>query len=65
MPGEIVDIPAPPRKPVLGHLTEIDQKYPLGSFVHLANKYGEFHGLRKCRLFCDIKVREGLVGAKR
>ncbi|KAH6968090.1 cytochrome P450 [Fusarium avenaceum] len=45
MPGEIVDIPAPPRKPVLGHLTEIDQKYPLGSFVHLANKYGPIYKL--------------------
>lgn len=40
MPGEIVDIPEPPRVPVLGHVTEIDQEYPLGSFLHLANKYG-------------------------
>ncbi|KZL83552.1 cytochrome p450 [Colletotrichum incanum] len=42
---EIVDIPEPPRLPVLGHVTEIDQEYPLGSFVHLANKYGPIYRL--------------------
>ncbi|KAK6225725.1 bifunctional P-450:NADPH-P450 reductase (cytochrome P450) [Colletotrichum tabaci] len=45
MPGEIVDIPEPPRVPVLGHVTEIDQEYPLGSFLHLANKYGPVYRL--------------------
>ncbi|KAK1633338.1 cytochrome P450 [Colletotrichum phormii] len=45
MPNAIVEIPEPPRKPVLGHVTEIDQDYPLGSFVHMANKYGPIYKL--------------------
>ncbi|GKT56695.1 bifunctional P-450:NADPH-P450 reductase [Colletotrichum tofieldiae] len=45
MPGEIVDIPEPSRVPVLGHVTEIDQEYPLGSFIHLANKFGPIYRL--------------------
>ncbi|KAK1499119.1 cytochrome P450 [Colletotrichum tamarilloi] len=45
MPNSIIEIPEPPRKPVLGHVTEIDQDYPLGSFVHMANKYGPIYRL--------------------
>ncbi|KAI3529933.1 cytochrome P450 [Colletotrichum filicis] len=45
MPNSIIEIPEPPRKPVLGHVTEIDQDYPLGSFVHMANKYGPIYKL--------------------
>ncbi|KAK1975729.1 cytochrome P450 [Colletotrichum cereale] len=42
--GEI-EIPEPPRMPVLGHVTEIDMEFPLGSFVHLANKFGPIYKL--------------------
>ncbi|OLN87311.1 Bifunctional P-450:NADPH-P450 reductase 3 [Colletotrichum chlorophyti] len=45
MPGKIVEIPEPPRVPVLGHVKEVDIEYPLGSFVHLANKYGPIYKL--------------------
>ncbi|KAK2055333.1 cytochrome P450 [Colletotrichum caudatum] len=44
MSGE-VEIPEPPRIPVLGHVAGIDAEYSLGSFVHLANKYGPIYRL--------------------
>ncbi|EFQ31577.1 cytochrome P450 [Colletotrichum graminicola M1.001] len=44
MSGEI-EIPEPSRIPVLGHVTEIDTEYSLGSFVHLANKFGPIYKL--------------------
>lgn len=40
MAAKTVEIPEPPRVPLLGNVTDIDMEYPLGSFLHLANKYG-------------------------
>ncbi|KAK2016912.1 cytochrome P450 [Colletotrichum eremochloae] len=44
MSGEI-EIPEPTRMPVLGHVTEIDAKFSLGSFIHLADKFGPIYKL--------------------
>ncbi|KAK1996528.1 cytochrome P450 [Colletotrichum falcatum] len=44
MSGEI-EIPEPSRIPLLGHVTEIDTEYSLGSFVDLANKFGPIYRL--------------------
>ncbi|KAF9878871.1 bifunctional p-450: NADPH-p450 reductase [Colletotrichum karsti] len=43
MSAQTVDIPEPPRIPLLGNVTDIDMEYPLGSFLHLANKYGPIY----------------------
>ncbi|KAK2735576.1 bifunctional p-450:NADPH-p450 reductase [Colletotrichum kahawae] len=43
MAAKTVDIPEPPRVPLLGNVTDIDMEYPLGSFLHLANKYGPIY----------------------
>ncbi|OLN81882.1 Bifunctional P-450:NADPH-P450 reductase 4 [Colletotrichum chlorophyti] len=38
-------IPQPPTVPFLGNLTLIDEKYPTGTFVELAKKYGPIYKL--------------------
>ncbi|KAF4908370.1 Bifunctional cytochrome P450/NADPH--P450 reductase [Colletotrichum fructicola] len=43
MAAKTVEIPEPPRVPLLGNVTDIDMEYPLGSFLHLANKYGPIY----------------------
>ncbi|KAL0941300.1 bifunctional p-450:NADPH-p450 reductase [Colletotrichum truncatum] len=43
MEVKTVKIPEPPRVPLLGNVTDIDMEYPLGSFIHLANKYGPIY----------------------
>ncbi|KAI1869212.1 uncharacterized protein JN550_005842 [Neoarthrinium moseri] len=43
---EPVPIPEPPGLPLIGHITSIDQTYPLGSFMDLAEKHGDIYRLR-------------------
>ncbi|CAI6338586.1 unnamed protein product [Periconia digitata] len=38
-------IPQPPKAPILGNLGDLDVKFPLDSFVNLANKYGSIFKL--------------------
>ncbi|KAH8655409.1 cytochrome P450 [Xylariales sp. PMI_506] len=39
-------IPEPPSLPLIGHITAIDQADPLGSFMDMAEKYGDIYQLR-------------------
>ncbi|KAF2667506.1 cytochrome P450 [Microthyrium microscopicum] len=41
----IVPIPEPPALPFLGNITDIDQEFPLGSFIRMADTYGEIYKL--------------------
>jgi cytochrome P450/NADPH-cytochrome P450 reductase len=36
-----VEVPSPSGLPLLGNITSIDPKFPLGSMVSLAEQYGE------------------------
>lgn len=38
--AETVDIPEPRGLPFLGNITSIDNEFPLGSLVSLADQYG-------------------------
>ncbi|OBR12934.1 Cytochrome P450 [Colletotrichum higginsianum IMI 349063] len=44
--SETAPVPEPPGLPFLGNITEIDQEFPLGSMIALADKYGEIYRLR-------------------
>ncbi|GKT78545.1 bifunctional P-450:NADPH-P450 reductase [Colletotrichum tofieldiae] len=44
--SETVPIPEPPGLPFLGNINEIDQEFPLGSMISLADQYGEIYRLR-------------------
>lgn len=44
--AEVVPIPEPPALPLLGHIGTVDQEFPLGSFMSLADKYGEIYRLQ-------------------
>ncbi|KAI0124807.1 cytochrome P450 [Xylariales sp. AK1849] len=43
---ESIPIPEPPGLPIIGNIGSIDATFPLGSFMSLADKYGEIYRLR-------------------
>lgn len=44
--SETVPIPEPPAYPLIGHIGTVDTEFPLGSFMSLADKYGEIYRLQ-------------------
>ncbi|KAG9252258.1 cytochrome P450 [Emericellopsis atlantica] len=42
---DLVDIPEPRGLPLLGNLFDINEEFPLGSMVHLADQHGEIYRL--------------------
>ncbi|ORY56856.1 cytochrome P450 [Pseudomassariella vexata] len=54
--AEIVPIPEPPGLPIIGNVGDIDKEFPLGSFMSLAEKYGEVYRLHlpgRSVVFCS------------
>jgi cytochrome P450/NADPH-cytochrome P450 reductase len=44
--ADIVPIPEPKGLPIIGNIGDIDQDFPLGSMVSLADQFGEVYRLR-------------------